>query len=83
MTEKKKTEETPQAPVEHAVSYGAEDRVVMASRRADGTPQQTAGFQFIGDKDDAVKGARHQLAALDDADVEANATAEVDQRHDG
>ena len=30
---------------------GDHDRVVMASRKADGTPDQTADFTYIGDKE--------------------------------
>lgn len=37
------------------------DRVVMASRRADGTPDQTDPFEYIGDKDTAIAAAKVQL----------------------
>lgn len=38
------------------------DRVVMASRRADGTPDQTPDFEYIGPKDRVLAAAKQQLA---------------------
>jgi len=41
---------------------GDHDRVVMASRRPDGTPAQTEDFEFIGPRDFAIKAAQEQRA---------------------
>ncbi len=38
------------------------DRVVMASRLPDGTPAQSANWEFIGPKEDAVAAAQEQRA---------------------
>jgi len=38
------------------------DRVVIASRKRDGTPDQDDNFTFIGDKDVAIKANSEQLA---------------------
>lgn len=47
------------------------DRVVMASRRPDGSPAQSDNFEFIGDKDTAISAAKTQLSeqAVSAADV--------------
>lgn len=61
------------------------DRVVMLSRRADGTPDQHAP-ELIGPKDDAVKASAHQIAVQTNADDEAavrRAKSEVDKLHRG
>jgi len=44
-------------------SAGVHDRVVMASRHADGSPAQSEDFEFIGPKDDVKEAARHQLVS--------------------
>lgn len=41
---------------------GDHDRVVMASRRADGTPDQSPDFEFIGDRDATLEATKAQLA---------------------
>ncbi len=38
------------------------DRVVIASRRPDGSPAQSEGFEYIGPKEQAVAAAKAQLA---------------------
>lgn len=59
--------ETPDAgvlqnkPTPAAAGHGDHDRIVMASRRADGSMDQTAP-EFIGDKETAKAAAREQLA---------------------
>ena len=65
-------ENTPKKVDEPAAqSVGTRDRVVMASRFSDGvTPAHSENFEFIGPKDAAKAGARHQhvsaaLANLD------------------
>lgn len=61
---------------------GLQDRVVMASRHADGTPAQSSDFEFIGDKDAVLHAAKHQhvsvaLAALQTStDPDVNPTVE-------
>ncbi len=55
-----------------ATAKGDHDRVVMASLKADGTPDQTADYTFIGDKEfskaAAVEQRKQQLVSA--ADVE-------------
>lgn len=55
------------------------DRVVMASRRADGTPAQSKDFEYIGDKETAVTAARTQLTeqAVSATDVAVRGVADV------
>jgi hypothetical protein len=56
-------------------SVGVHDRVVMASRFSDGTtPAQSAEFEFIGPKDDAKAGARHQHVSAALANLEPVST---------
>lgn len=51
------------APTQKDASIkGDHDRVVMASRKADGSPDQTENFEYIGDKDIAIEAATTQLA---------------------
>ncbi len=38
------------------------DRIVIASRRPDGSPAQSEGFEYIGPKDQAVTAAKAQLS---------------------
>ncbi|MGA6873095.1 hypothetical protein ACO8D0_14480 [Streptomyces pratensis] len=47
-------------PTASAAKAGDHDRIVMASRRADGSMDQTAP-EFIGDKDVAIAAAKEQL----------------------
>ncbi|WP_420034699.1 hypothetical protein ACN2WE_21465 [Streptomyces sp. cg28] len=47
-------------PTAAAAQHGDHDRIVMASRRADGSMDQVAP-EFIGDKDTAVEAAKVQL----------------------
>lgn len=62
-----KKEEAPAAgvlqdkPTPAAAEQGDHDRIVMASRRADGSMDQTRP-EFIGDKDVALAAAKEQLA---------------------
>ncbi|GGU90981.1 hypothetical protein GCM10010275_29990 [Streptomyces litmocidini] len=62
-----KKEEAPESgvlqdkPTAAAAKAGDHDRIVMASRRPDGTPDQIAP-EFIGDKDVALAAAKEQLA---------------------
>lgn len=56
---------------------GVQDRVVMASRHADGTPAQSDDFVFIGDKDDATAGAVHQLQSVAYAALQTSSDPEV------
>lgn len=51
---------------------GVEDRVVMASRHPDGTPAQSDGFEFIGDKDAVLRGATHQLQSVEYAKLQTD-----------
>ncbi|KUH38389.1 hypothetical protein ATE80_13045 [Streptomyces kanasensis] len=50
-----------ETPTPQAAEHGDHDRIVMASRRPDGTPDQL-NPEFIGDKETAVQAAREQLA---------------------
>lgn len=63
---------------------GVEDRVVMASRHPDGSPAQSAGFEFIGDKDAVLRGATHQLQSVEYAklqnDIDNPPTVEDNER---
>jgi len=70
-------------PTESKTNIGGDhDRVVMASRLPDGTPHQTPGFEFIGDRQVAIDAAKHQLReqAISAKDVELRgaSTAEAD-----
>ncbi|MFF3300964.1 hypothetical protein [Streptomyces sp. NPDC002908] len=47
-------------PTASAAKAGDHDRIVMASRKADGSMDQTAP-EFIGDKDVAIAAAKEQL----------------------
>jgi hypothetical protein len=59
-------------PTTTAAEHGDHDRIVMASRRPDGTPDQI-NPEYIGDKDTALAAAREQLAvqAVSAVDVAA------------
>ena len=74
-------------PTENKTNTGGDhDRVVMASRLPDGTPNQTNDFEFIGDQQVAIDAAKQQLreqavsakdvelrgAGTDEADAEAS-----------
>jgi hypothetical protein len=54
------TAKVPASPAAAAVG-GDHDRVVMASRQADGTPDQTPDFEYIGDKETTLKATKTQL----------------------
>ncbi len=54
--------ETKDPPKEAALKTTDHDRVVMASRKADGTPDQTADFTYIGDKETSIEATKTQLA---------------------
>ncbi len=45
-----------------AIDNPLHDRVAMATRYADGTPAQTADFEYIGDRETAIAAAKTQLA---------------------
>ena len=64
--------ESKSAPkAEENQSVGVHDRVVMASRRSDGvTPAQSEDWEFIGDKEAAKAGARHQHVSAALANLE-------------
>lgn len=51
----------PSTPAAQAVG-GDHDRVVIASRRADGTPDQTPDFTYIGDEATSIEAAKRQLS---------------------
>ncbi|MDG9717405.1 hypothetical protein [Streptomyces sp. DH24] len=59
-------------PTPAAAEHGDHDRIVMASRRADGSMDQVRP-EFIGDKDTAIAAAKEQLAvqAVSAVDVAA------------
>lgn len=50
-----------ETPTPKAAAHGDHDRIVMASRRADGSMDQIDP-EFIGDKDVAIAAAKEQLA---------------------
>lgn len=52
---------TQNKPTPAAARHGDHDRIVMASRRADGSMDQVDP-EFIGDKDTAIDAAEEQLA---------------------
>lgn len=54
------TAKVPASPATAAVG-GDHDRVVMASRKADGTPDQTPDFEYIGDKETTMRATKTQL----------------------
>lgn len=56
-------------------AHGDVDRVQMMSLRADGTPDQTPGFEIIGDRETALTQSREQFAQ--------QAVSAVDQRERG
>lgn len=87
MTESKTPEATtakaPSSPAAAAV-VGDHDRVVMASRKADGTPDQTPDFTYIGDKEVTLEATKKQLAeqAVSAADVAARGVTSDDDGAD-
>lgn len=62
MPPKTTTDEVPATPATKAFADAPQDQVVMASRRADGTPDQTPGFAYIGDKEASIEATKAQLA---------------------
>lgn len=79
--DKSTTATIPATPATGAIPGGGDhDRVVMASRKADGTPDQTPDFEYIGDKETAVSAAKTQLgqqaaSAVDVAEATTLSTA--------
>lgn len=65
-----KTAERPSQGESKINTGGAIDRVQMASRHPDGSPNQTSGFEFVGDKESTLKAAKVQLSqqAVSNAD---------------
>lgn len=63
-------------PTAKAAEHGDHDRIVMASRKADGSMDQV-NPEFIGDKDTAIAAAKEQLAvqAVSAVDVAARGVA--------
>lgn len=70
------TAKAPASPATAAVG-GDKDRVVMASRLKDGTPDQTPDFEYIGDKEATLRATEEQLKvqAVSAADVAARGAA--------
>lgn len=69
------------SPAAKAVSEPDHDRVAMASRRPDGSPAQTADFEYIGDKEVAVEAAKEQLKqqAVSAVDAKERAALAADE----
>lgn len=69
--------ETKTAPKEAPIKTHDHDRVVIASRKADGTPDQTSDFTYIGDKEVSIAATKTQLAqqAVSGVDVEQRGVA--------
>ncbi|MFJ4712717.1 hypothetical protein [Streptomyces sp. NPDC088785] len=67
-------------PTPAAAQHGDHDRIVMASRRADGTMDQN-NPEFIGDKDTAIAAAKVQLGqqAASAVDVAARGVSSTPQ----
>jgi hypothetical protein len=65
-----------------AAATGVQDRVVMASRHADGSHAQSDDFEFIGDKDDAIRGAKHQLVSQAYAALQTSTDPDVNPTED-
>lgn len=64
------TAKVPDTPAAGSTS-GDHDRVVMASRLADGTPDQSPDFEFVGDRDTTLEATKTQLATSAVAAVDA------------
>lgn len=64
--------ETKTAPKESPIKTHDHDRVVMASRKADGTADQTSDYTYIGDKETSIEATKTQLSqqAVSGVDVE-------------
>ena len=73
MPEKTTTVSTEKA----VVSTGDHDRVVGLSIDKEGKPDQSAGFEVIGDKDAAVAAAKKQFAEIAVSAVDAEKRAEL------
>ncbi|MFD0256437.1 hypothetical protein ACFVGX_36660 [Streptomyces sp. NPDC127113] len=79
ITPKKETPDTgvlQDKPTPKAAEHGDHDRIVMASRKADGSMDQVRP-EFIGDKDTAIAAAKEQLSvqAVSAVDVAARGVA--------
>ncbi|MGW0032120.1 hypothetical protein ACWDXD_20120 [Streptomyces sp. NPDC003314] len=82
-----KKEDTPSGvlqdkPTPAAAKAGDHDRIVMASRRPDGTPDQIAP-EYIGDKDVALAAAKEQLAVQAASAVDVAARGVSSSPEDG
>jgi hypothetical protein len=71
-------------PTSAAAEHGDHDRIVMASRRADGSMDQL-NPEFIGDKDVAIAAAKEQLAqqAVSAVDVAARGVSSAPEEGEG
>ena len=58
------------------------DRVVMASRKPDGTPDQTPDFEFIGDPEMVLEANTEQLKVQAVSAADANARGQNDGSSD-
>lgn len=60
---------------------GDHDRVTMASRKPDGTPDQTPDFEYIGDREVTLAQTKRQLGeqAVSAIDVEQRAAAAAEE----
>lgn len=84
-TPKKDAEQTgvlQETPTAKAAEHGDHDRIVMASRRADGSMDQIAP-EFIGDKDTAIAAAKEQLATQAASAVDVAARGVSDRQDQG
>ncbi|MEU7376543.1 hypothetical protein [Streptomyces albidoflavus] len=69
-------------PTPKAAERGDHDRIVMASRRADGSMDQVDP-EFIGDKDVALAAAKEQLAVQATSAVDVAARGVTAERDEG
>lgn len=69
-------------PTPAAAEHGDHDRIVMASRRADGSMDQV-NPEFIGDKDVAIAAAKQQLAQQAASAVDTAARGVTSQTDEG
>lgn len=78
------TAKVPSSPASKAV-VGDKDRVVMASRLADGTPDQTPNFEYIGDKEVTLAATKTQLTeqAVSAVDVAERGVSSEPESADG
>ncbi|MET7914458.1 hypothetical protein ABZU45_00705 [Streptomyces avermitilis] len=69
-------------PSASAAEHGDHDRIVMASRRADGSMDQV-NPEFIGDKETAIAAAKEQLAVQAASAVDTAARGVTSTPEDG